>query len=50
MCFMQRILKINIKEKLRIQGLIKDCMEMTYAVSLTKEDDDSAFLMQQEDF
>ncbi len=47
---MQRILKINMKEKLRIQGLIKDCMEMTYAVSLTKEDDDSAFLMQQEDF
>ena len=46
---MQGILKLNMKEKLRMKGLIKECADMSYVVSLTKEDDDGAFLIQQEE-
>ena len=46
---MQGILKLNMKEKLRMKGLIKECTDMSYVVSLTKEDDDGAFLIQQEE-
>lgn len=46
---MQGILKLNMKEKLRMKGLIKECADMSYVVSLTKEDDDGAFMIQREE-
>lgn len=45
---MQGILKQNIKEKFNMQGIIKDCMDMSYTIPLTKEEDNYAFLMLQE--
>lgn len=44
---MQGILKMNMQEKINMQGILKDCMDMAYTVPLTKEEDDYAFLVQQ---
>ena len=32
-----------------MKGLIKECADMSYVVSLTKEDDDGAFMIQREE-
>ena len=34
--------------KVNMQGIIKDCMDMSYTIPLTKEEDNYAFLMLQE--
>lgn len=45
----QEALRLNIKERFNLQGLVKDSMDMPFTVPLTKEEDSYAYWMQQED-
>ena len=41
----QEALRLNVKERFNLQGLVKDSMDMPF----TKEEDSYAYWMQQED-
>ena len=45
----QEALRLNVKERFNLQGLVKDSMDMPFTVPLTKEEDSYAYWMQQED-
>ena len=45
----QEALRLNVKERYNLQGLVKESMDMPFTVALTKEEDSYAYWMQQED-
>lgn len=44
----QEALRLNVKERFNLQGLVKDSMDMPFTIPLTKEEDSYAYWMQQE--